>query len=139
MATPPRRDESGLITAMVVILVGALFVLAGAVIDGGSAIAAHESAIAEAEQAARAGADALSPSSLRGGGLAPDPNAAVSAAETYMAQAGHPGTASVNGDVVTAQVTPYQVPSTLLGLVGFKSFTISGSASARPVTKYPTT
>lgn len=131
-----KVDESGLITAMAVILAGALFVLAGVVVDGGRAIASHEQATAEAEQAARAGADALAPGSLRGGDLRPSPLAAVAAAQAYMAQAGHPGTATVNGDVVAAHVAPFSVPTTFLGLIGLHAFTVSGTGSAVAVTRY---
>jgi Flp pilus assembly protein TadG len=131
-----RRDEQGVLWIMMVVLCTALFALAGAVVDLGGAIAAHARAVGEAEQAARAGANALSADSLRAGGLQPDPSAAVAAAETYMTQAGHPGTAQVNGNIVTATVSPYQKATTFLGLVGIASFTITGHGAAQAVTRY---
>lgn len=121
---------------MVVVLAPALFILAGAVVDGGRAIAAHEAATAEAEQAARAGADALSGPSLRVGAISPEAQAAVAAAEAYMAQAGHPGTATVSGQNVSARVAPYKVPTTFLGLIGVSSFAVSAQGSATAVTRY---
>jgi Flp pilus assembly protein TadG len=130
------RDEAGVVTATLVVLLSALFILAGAVVDGGRAIAAHEAATAEAEQAARAGADALRVLSLRGGTIAPGARAAA-AAEAYMAETGHPGTASLGGDRVSAKVTPYEIPTTFLGLIGLKAFTVSGHASATAITRYP--
>lgn len=128
-----RRDDSGQITAFVAVFAVALFALAGLVIDGGLALSAQRSAIDEAEQAARAGANALSVSALRRGQIGVDPAAAISAAEASMAAAGHPGRAWVTGNTVSAQVTPYSQPTLLLSLVGFSHFTVSGTASATPV------
>ena len=125
--------EAGQITAFVAVFAVALFALAGLVIDGGLALSAHRAAIDEAEQAARAGADALSASALRAGRVGVDPAAAVAAAEASMAAAGHPGRAWVAGNTVTAQVTSYRQPTVLLGIVGFGAFSVSGTASATPV------
>ena len=127
------RDEAGVITAFVAVFAVALFALAGLVIDGGLALSAQRGAIDEAEQAARAGADALSTSALRQGQIGLDPSAAIAAAEASMVASGHPGTAWVTGKTVTAEVTPYAQPTMLLGIVGFSHFTVSGTASATPV------
>src|SRR5581483_8008697 len=51
-----RRDDDGSVTAFVAVLLVALFALMGLVVDGGTAISAQQSAVDEAEQAARAGA-----------------------------------------------------------------------------------
>lgn len=130
---PRRHDQAGQITAFLAVFAVALFALGGLVIDGGLALSAQRAAVAEAEQAARAGADALSSQALRAGRIGVDPAAAVAAAEASMAAAGHPGRAWVAGNTVTAQVFPYAQPTLLLGIVGFSHFTVSGSASATPV------
>jgi len=53
------REESGQVTAFVVVFVAALLLMAGLVIDGGLALAAQVRAIDEAQAAARAGAQSL--------------------------------------------------------------------------------
>jgi Flp pilus assembly protein TadG len=113
----------------VVLALVALFVLMGLVVDGGSALTAHQAASDEAQQAARAGAGALSVDALRSGNLQLDPEAAVAAAEAFTVAAGHPGTASVIAGVVTVSVR-YRVPTSLLGLVGINSLPVSAAASA---------
>jgi len=124
-----RRNHDGSVTAFVVLLLVALMVLLGLVVDGGSALSARQSAMDEAEQAARAGAGALSVDALRDGSLELDPAAAVAAAESFTRAAGHPGTASVTGGVVTVQVQ-YRIPTDVLGIVGIGSLPVSAKASA---------
>jgi hypothetical protein len=126
--------EEGIVTAYVVLLVSMLMVVLGLAFDGGIALSARQAAYAEAEQAARAGAAALSTSSLRQGGVDPAIAQAVSVAEAYMAAAGHPGTVSVTGDKVVAEVLPYRIPTPLLGLVGIPSLEVSATAAAAAVT-----
>lgn len=107
-----------------------LMAIGGLVLDGARAESAHITAMNEAAAAARAGAAVL--------GTAPrqatvDPAAAaVAAAESWMASDGHPGTATVSGDVVRASVAAYRVPTTLLSIVGINHFDISATASASP-------
>jgi Flp pilus assembly protein TadG len=107
----------------------ALMALLGLVVDGGAALSAHQAATDEAEQAARAGAGALSVDALREGVVQLDPEAAVAAAEAFTVAAGHPGTASVSSGVVTVAIR-YRVPTALLGIVGIGSLPVSGTASA---------
>jgi Flp pilus assembly protein TadG len=128
------RGEEGIVTAYVVLLVSMLMVVLGLAFDGGIALSARQAAYAEAEQAARAGAAALSTSSLRLGGVDPAIAEAAAAAEGYMAAAGHPGTVSVNGDEVVAVVLPYRISTPLLGLVGIPSLEVSATAVATAVT-----
>lgn len=124
-----HRNEDGSITAFVALLLVALMAMLGLVVDGGSALSAHQAAADEAEQAARAGAGALSVDALRTGSLRLDPVNAVSAAEVFTRAAGHPGTASVQGGVVTVQIH-YRVPTAVLGIVGITSLPVSAQASA---------
>src|SRR3546814_2863091 len=58
-------NERGSVTAFVVIMTSALLAMAGLVIDGGYALAAHRRAFNEAEAAARAGAQAVDLDTLR--------------------------------------------------------------------------
>jgi Flp pilus assembly protein TadG len=112
-----------------VLFVVALFVLVGLVVDGGAALTARQAATDEAEQAARAGAGALSVNALRSGTVALDPGAAVTAAEAFTVAAGHRGTASVSAGVVTVSVH-YRIGTAILGMVGIGTLPVSGEASA---------
>lgn len=131
MSTVPvgRRDQDGSVSAFVVLLLVALMAFLGLVVDGGTALSAHQSAVDEAEQAARAGAGALSVEALRSGTFQLDPAAAVAAAEQFTRVAGHPGTASVSGGVVMVQIH-YRVPTAVLGIIGIPSLPVSATASA---------
>jgi Flp pilus assembly protein TadG len=122
-------SDGGSITAFVVLFLVALMVLLGLVLDGGSAFTARQAATDEAEQAARAGAGALSVNALYAGSLQLDPQAAIAAAVAFTEAAGHPGTASVSGGVVTVSVH-YRVRTELLGIVGINTLSVSGVASA---------
>jgi Flp pilus assembly protein TadG len=121
--------QEGSITAFVVLALVALFVLMGLVVDGGSALTAEQAASDEAQQAARAGAGALSVDALRSGMLQLNPAAAVASAEAFTVAAGHPGTASVSSGVVTVSIH-YRIQTSLLGLVGINTLPVSAAASA---------
>ena len=123
------RDQDGSLSAFVVLLLVTMMALLGLVVDGGSALAARQSAADEAEQAARAGAGALSVEALRAGALQLDPSAAVAAAESFARAAGHPGTATVSGGVVTVRIS-FRVPTEVLGIIGIDSLPVSAQASA---------
>jgi Flp pilus assembly protein TadG len=124
-----HSNDDGSISAFVLLLLVACMALLGLVVDGGSALAARQSAADEAEQAARAGAGALSVDALRSGSLQLDPSAAMAAADSFASEAGHPGTASVAGGVVTVRIT-YRIPTEILGIVGITSLPVSAVASA---------
>jgi Flp pilus assembly protein TadG len=90
------------------ILAAGMIAMAGLVIDGGNALATKEKAADVAEQAARAGADALSPESLRNGSpdqLRADPVAARKAANAIMTDNGATGTVTFDGNTVTVRAT----------------------------------
>ena len=131
----PRSDASidgqrGSVAIVMPILAVGLLAMAGLVLDGGAALAARGRAADVAQQAARAGADALTPSSLRRSDpsrLAVDPAAAVAAADQVLAAGDVAGQVSVAGDTVTvtAQVSR---KTAMLSAVGIN--TVTGRASA---------
>ena len=127
------RGETGSIAAFTVLMTASLMALLGLVAEGGQVLAARESAIAEAEQAARTGAARLSANTLHSGGILDAGPGPVQAAEYVMAADGHRGTASVAGDVVFATVSPFEVSTPLLGLAGIPSITVTARASAQAV------
>ena len=143
MRGPGSRDERGSITPFVVIVSLAIILLAGLVIDGGRQLNAKGRAIAYAQEAARAGAQAID---------VDDPdldllnNQALQAASAYCAQARAADaelvqcTASIEtvpdsrgsykAVTVTARV---QAPTILLNMIGWSSLDADGTALARPV------
>ncbi|HUD17814.1 MAG TPA: pilus assembly protein TadG-related protein [Acidimicrobiales bacterium] len=128
-----RSDERGQVTAFIVVLVGALMLVAGLVIDGGLGLAAEVRATDEAQSAARAGAQAIDLAAYRqSGSVTLDPTAATQAADNYLATTGDSGQVVVAGDVITVTVQVVQ-PTQILGIVGLHTLTVSGTARATAV------
>lgn len=131
--TRGMRDESGQLSVFVTILTIPLIALAGLVFDGGSVLAAHQQALSEAFEAARAGAQALDANALRAGGAVEvDPVAARSAALGYLATLGRTGTVSVTGAQVTVRVS-FTHPLAVLSALGVGPVNVSGTASVSAV------
>ncbi|GAB3365863.1 MULTISPECIES: TadE/TadG family type IV pilus assembly protein [Amycolatopsis] len=127
-----RADEDGRVTAFVVVLVTAIIAFSGLVLDGGLALAAKIRAIGEAQEAARAGAQAIDLSAYRSSGaLRLVPRQATILARQYLAATGESGSVSVAGNTVTVTVTVSQ-PTQLLGFVGIGSITVTGTGQAQP-------
>jgi hypothetical protein len=126
-------DERGQLTLFVVFATLALVILAGLVVDGGYVLAARRRAIDDANGAARAGAAALAPAAYRAqGAVVLDGDAAVGAAQEYLAAAGHIGTVGVDGDRVSVRLR-FAQPLSLLRLVGMDAVTVTGRGEARLV------
>lgn len=126
------RDDAGSVSVYLAVWAIAMMAMAGLVIDGGAAIAARARAADLAEQAARAGADALSPASLRGPrpvDLQVDPAAARTAADRVLALGGATGEVTVSG--LSVSVTAH-VPrqAAVLTAVGVNDLTGSATATA---------
>jgi hypothetical protein len=124
--------ERGSITVFVTGVVVALFVVAGLVFDGGTIIAGHREADAEAEGAARAGAEAIAGSERTSATVTVDPAAAHQAAERYLTAYGHVGQVTVAGDRVTVTVS-FTERTQLLDVIGLRSKSVTGTASATAV------
>jgi Flp pilus assembly protein TadG len=130
--------EAGFVSLYVVVITIGLLAVAGLVIDGGNALAAREQAADVAQQAARAGADALSPDSLRGSptGLTSSPALAQAAANAILDTARVTGTVSVSGHNVTVTVVVHQA-TTILSAFGVGS--IEGRATSTATALHGTT
>jgi len=125
--------DDGQVTAFVVVMVGALILVAGLVIDGGLALAARVRATDEAQAAARAGAQAIDLATYRQSGtIILDPTAATDAAQQYLTNTSDRGQVAVTGDLITVTVQVTQ-PTQVLDIVGLHSLTVSGTASATAV------
>ena len=127
-----HRGEDGQFLAMTVVFMTMFLALAGLVADGGRYLDAKGAAASEAQQAARAGAGSLDVGQLHAGTVALDPATATTTAESFMASAGHPGTAWVLGNTVYTQIS-YRQPTQLLGIIGVSSFQITVTESATDI------
>lgn len=127
----PDAREDGMVTAFTIIIVGALMLFVGLAYDGGLALDGRVRALNEAQEAARAGAQALDVGAWRTGGVAVlDPDAAIAAAKAYLAGSGDAGTVSVAGATVTVSVT-HTHRTQILALAGIGTMTAHATASAR--------
>jgi Flp pilus assembly protein TadG len=128
--TDERRRESGQVTAFVVVMVTALILCAGLVIDGGLTLAAKIRATDEAQSASRAGAEQINLATYRSSGaIVLDSSQATIAAERYLASTGDHGQVAVDGNTVTVTVVAIQ-PTQILGIAGLHSLTVSATATA---------
>jgi Flp pilus assembly protein TadG len=127
--------DRGSVGVYVVALTLGMLVMAGLVLDGGAAFAARGAAATAAQQAARAGADALDPLSLRSTdptGVTVNAAAARIAASRALAAAGATGTIQIDGTAVTVTARISR-PSYVLSVVGVDRLTGTGSFTAVPV------
>lgn len=129
-ARPPASDEDrGSVTVFIIGVLVALVVVAGLVFDGGTIIAGHREADAEAEGAARAGAEAVAATERESTAVTIDPAAAQQAVERYLTAYGHQGQVVVAGDRVTVTVS-FTERTQILSIVGLRSKSVTGTASA---------
>ena len=120
-------------TFLAVIFLG-LLMAAGLVVDGGRKIIALREASHLADNAARAGAQAVDLDILRStGSIVLDPDHAATLASDYLASAGHTGEVTVAGDTVTVTVT-LTVDPTLLPV---EAFVVTATETAAAVTEDP--
>ena len=127
------RCQDGSLSILVVRLATALLMVAGLLYDGGQILTARREAFAVADNAARAGAQALDVSTLRSSGTTRlDPVAASQAVRSYLDRVGHAGTVTVDGDRVEV-VVPITVDMHLLSAVGLSTRTVTGTGQARSV------
>ncbi|MET0819743.1 MAG: pilus assembly protein TadG-related protein [Aeromicrobium sp.] len=137
------RDEQGSIMPFVVIVSLAILLLAALVIDGGRQLNGKGRAIAYAQEAARAGAQAIDVTDPR---LDLVPNLALTAARDYCEQARSRDAQLVKcdarlkrisdpaGDFTAVTVsTQVNMRAVLLGMIGRQTLHATGQALARPV------
>ena len=123
-------DVATFIRTAVILVALTLLVAAGFVLDGGLAMAGWVTADNEAQQSARAGAQALNLTVYRETGQAAlDPTAAAQAARAFLAPTGDTGTVTVTGETVTVTVT-HTGRTGLLSLIGITSFTEHATATS---------
>ena len=129
-------DERGSATVWMIGVVVASFVMIGLVLDGGAMLRARSDAFAAASAAARAGAQQLDPVEAVEGRAVLDPVAAERAAIDSLTTQGFQGSATVNGDVVTVEITS-TADLQMLQLLGGDTATFHATASAQAVKVTP--
>jgi hypothetical protein len=132
MSGRPQEDE-GQVMAFLVIFTAAVVMFAGLLVDGGLALSAKVRAIDEAQESARAGAQALDLTAYREHGTVRlVPVQARTLAQRYLASTADTGTVTVTGDTITVTVTAHQ-HTQLLDLLGLRTVTVTATGSAHPV------
>ncbi|SOC49476.1 hypothetical protein SAMN05660748_2203 [Blastococcus aggregatus] len=131
------RDQDadrGALGVFLAVLVPGLLLIIGLAVDGGAKVAATQRANAIADEAARAGGQALDVSAALAGDVRVDPGAAVAAAQDYLSRNGVQGAvAVVDGDTLTVTTTITE-PTSLLSLIGIQTMTVEGSGTAALIT-----
>ena len=123
------RGEQGTVSIFVAVMAVAFLLIAGLAVDGGNKLGALSEARDIADNAARAGAQAVDDASYRASGTPTlDPVAAIQAANRYLASVGHSGSVEVDGASVTVTVT-ITVPTRFLP----GPFTVSATEQAAAV------
>lgn len=123
-------DERGRVTAFVVIITTGCLLFAGLVLDGGLALATKTTAIGQAQEAARAGAQQLDLAAYRAGVPARlNPVAARAAAQRYLDSVAAVGTVTASVTEVRVHVAAHQ-RTELLNLVGITDLAVSGDGQA---------
>lgn len=122
------RDQRGVsLTAFTAVVMVALILMVGLVVDGGARSAAQRRAESVASAAARAALDAGSGERLAGGTGA---MAGVQAGQAVIADSGLQGEVSIDGDRATARVRG-TVSTAFLGLIGVNTLSVSATATAQ--------
>jgi Putative Flp pilus-assembly TadE/G-like len=131
---PRRAGEAGSVSLFGAIVAVALLAAVGLAVDGGAKVRATQQADAYAEEAARAGGQAIEAApAIQGEAPRLDPRQAARAAQAHLDAAGVPGTARLTGpDSLRVEVTITR-PTVFLGLIGINTVTAHGHAQARLV------
>ncbi|SHN52500.1 hypothetical protein SAMN05660350_00393 [Geodermatophilus obscurus] len=126
--------ERGALGVFLAVLVPGLLLIIGLAVDGGAKVAATQRANAIADEAARAGGQALDVSAALAGQVRVDPASAVAASQDYLDRNGVQGAVTVvDGDTLTVTTTITE-PTTFLGLIGIQTMTVEGSGTADLIT-----
>jgi hypothetical protein len=133
-ARPGRlRGSRGTANALIIVtFTGVMLLAAGLAHDGSRVLAARREAVDVADQAARAGVQAVDLGAARAGRVDVDAASAVAEADRFVQAAGYQGSAAWTGDRLRVTVTiPVDLP--LLSAAGMSSTTVTGEGSARIV------
>ncbi|MFZ3475976.1 pilus assembly protein TadG-related protein [Streptomyces sp. 2.9] len=110
----------------------AILIVLGLLVDGGGALNAANRATSLAQEAARTAGQQIDPAqAIEGTAITIDPDAAVGAAQDYLAAAGVQGSAEITDGGQSLTVTVNASYTTLFAqLVGQSSISVTGTAKA---------
>ena len=128
------RDERGVVSTFLAVIALAMLMAAGLAIDGGRKVNALLEASHLADNAARAGAQAVDLDTLRTtGDLRLLPDQATARVDQYLASIGRTGNVTVVGDTVTVTVTLTVDPV----LLPMGPITVTATETAAAITLEP--
>ena len=127
MTRPPCRDERGEASLFVLLLIPAMIVMIGLVVDGGQKTHADQTAQTAAVAAARAATDAAATDQLAGQTGTTD---AVRAARSYLNQAGVTGSVQATAGGRVSITTSQTAQTRFLSLIGITNVTGHGHAES---------
>jgi hypothetical protein len=128
----PFEPEAGTVTLTVLVMMLGFAAMLGLMVDGNGRLNARERADAIAQQAARAGGQAIDPgSAVSGQRIYVTPQSAAAAAQAYLHAEHMTGTVTVsaNGETVTVNLTTTYTPL-FLSAFGFGPWQVPGEGSA---------
>ena len=128
------RGERGSLSVLLAVLVPGLLLIIGLAVDGGAKVQATQRANALADEAARAGGQAIDRSAALAGEVRVDTAAAVAAAHAYLDRNDVRGTVNVIDADTLSVTTTITEPTIFLGLIGITTMTVDGSGTADLVT-----
>lgn len=128
------NDETGSLSAYLLVIVVVLTVLIGIVVDGSGKYDADARAQQVANSAARAAVNSINGSTVLVGSLGLNAAQAQTTAENYVAAAGMTGSVSVAGQVVTVNVQTFY-KTKFLSLIGVSHLPGKAKASAQLITQ----
>lgn len=122
----PLRDERGSASVWVITMVIAALTLTALITDGNTRLRAARTATLTASEAARAGAQQLTPGVGAGQPAEIDPTRATGAARSYLSSAGVAGDVTVAGSTITVTThVPWQPQ-----FFTFAAKTLTGTSTA---------
>ncbi|MEU2391868.1 pilus assembly protein TadG-related protein [Streptomyces sp. NPDC007369] len=125
-------DRGSLSPFYAVSAIGIIMIM-GLLVDGGGALNATNKATGLAQEAARAAGQQLNvPAAVQGTEITVDPDAAVGAAQDYLAAQNVSGTVTITDGGQRLEVTVHDTYNTLFAqFVGRSTISVSGTAHAR--------
>ncbi|MFF4449961.1 TadE/TadG family type IV pilus assembly protein [Streptomyces sp. NPDC001502] len=127
------RSDRGSLSPFYALSALGIIMIMGLLVDGGGALNATNKATGLAQEAARAAGQQLNiPAAVEGSAITVDPDAAVAAAQGYLAARNVTGSATVTDGGRRLEVTVHDSYSTLFAqFVGTSRISVSGTAHAR--------
>ncbi|MEU0382611.1 pilus assembly protein TadG-related protein [Streptomyces cyaneofuscatus] len=132
-----RRRDQGSVSVFFALFTVAILMVMGLLVDGGGTLNAANRATSLAQEAARTAGQQLDPAqAVEGTAITIDPDAAVGAAQDYLAAADVQGDVQITNGGQSLSVTVHDTYNTLFAqFVGKGTIQVTGTATARLMTQ----